>query len=66
MFDLRVCRILIEMADAFFSSSWRIVEPDGCTGPVTRGGAAAHRALGVPTAALEAYGTARSRPRTRW
>jgi hypothetical protein len=27
---LHVCRILIKMADAFFSSSWRIREPFGC------------------------------------
>jgi hypothetical protein len=29
---LHVCRILIKMADAFFSSSWRIREPFGCSG----------------------------------
>jgi hypothetical protein len=27
---LRLCEILIEMAEAFFSSSWRILEPHGC------------------------------------
>jgi hypothetical protein len=27
---LRVFRILIKMADAFFSYSWRTLEPDGC------------------------------------
>ena len=27
-----VCRILMEMADAFFSSSWRILELHGCSG----------------------------------
>jgi hypothetical protein len=27
-----VCRILIEMADALFSSSWRIREQYGCSG----------------------------------
>jgi hypothetical protein len=26
---LRFCRILIKMADVFFSSSWRILEPYG-------------------------------------
>jgi hypothetical protein len=26
---LQTCRILTEMADAFFSSSWRILEPYG-------------------------------------
>jgi hypothetical protein len=28
--DLRLCGIFIEMADCFFSSSWRILEPYGC------------------------------------
>ena len=27
---LQVCRILIKMADGFFSSLWRIREPYGC------------------------------------
>lgn len=27
---LRPCKILINLADAFFSSSWRILEPYGC------------------------------------
>ena len=29
-FYLRLRRILIKMAEAFFSSSWRILELDGC------------------------------------
>lgn len=30
---LRLCRILIKMADGFLSCSWRIREPHGCTEP---------------------------------
>jgi hypothetical protein len=32
---LRLCGILIEMADVFFSLSWRILEPYGCPHPET-------------------------------